>query len=107
MASTIQHSVFVNPASRTRASFPFVAVLQADLADEGRGRIVAPMAPRSSIRAAAGRLLPVVKHDGQDYLLALEAMVLVPMHALRKPVGSIAEHRDQITQALDWLFTGI
>lgn len=33
----MQHDVFANPAPRTRRAFPFIAVLQADLAGEGRG----------------------------------------------------------------------
>ncbi|WP_264715019.1 CcdB family protein [Limobrevibacterium gyesilva] len=103
----MQHDVFANPAPRSRGPFPFIAVLQADLAEEGRGRIVAPMAPRSGMPTAAGRLLPVVQHAGAEYLLAVELMTSIPKAELRRPLGSIAAHRDQITRALDWLFTGV
>ena len=40
----MQHEVFVNPSLRFRAMFPFIAELQADVA-EGRDRMVAPMPP--------------------------------------------------------------
>jgi toxin CcdB len=103
----MQHDVFANPAPRTRRAFPFLAVLQADLAGESRGRIVAPLAPRAAMPGAVGRLLPVVRHEGREFLLALELMTSVPLTELRHPVGSIAAHRDDITRALDWLFTGI
>ncbi len=103
----MQHDVFANPVSLTRRAFPFLAVLQADLAGDGRGRIVAPLAPRSAMPGAVGRLLPIVEHDGAQFLLALELMTSIPRDALRQKLGSIAAHRDDITRALDWLFTGV
>lgn len=103
----MQHEVYDNPAPRPRRAFPFIAVLQADIAEEGRGRIVAPMAPRAAFPAAVGRLLPVVRHGGEDFYLALESMTSLPIRVLRNPVSSIARHRDAITRALDWLFTGV
>jgi len=56
---------------------------------------------------AVGRLLPIVHHDGGEFLLALELMTSLPRGALRQKVGSIRAHRDAITRALDWLFTGV
>lgn len=103
----MQHDVYDNPALRTRSAFPFIAVLQADIAEEGRGRIVAPMAPRAALSGAGGRLLPLVRHGGEDFYLALESMTSLPTRILHNPVGSIARHRDAITRALDWLFTGV
>ena len=102
----MQHDVFVNPAPRSRAAFPLIAVLQADIA-EGKNRMIAPMAPRAALPMAAGRLMPVVRHDGRDYLLAIELMVSIPPRDLRQAVGSIRPHHDDITRALDWLFTGV
>jgi toxin CcdB len=103
----MQHDVFANPAPRTRAAFPFVAVLQADLSAESRSRMVAPMAPRGAMMGAVGRLMPIVQHDGHEFLLAMELMTSVPVSALRNPLGSIAARRDDITRAVDWLFIGI
>ncbi|MGH7091767.1 MAG: CcdB family protein [Stellaceae bacterium] len=107
MRRLMQHEVFANPAPRTQAAFPYIAVLQADLAGEGSGRIIAPMAPRAALPEAAGRLMPVVVHDGGEFLLALELMTALPRAALRTPLDSIAQHRDDITRGLDWLFTGV
>jgi toxin CcdB len=103
----MQHDVFANPAPRTRAAFPFIAVLQADLSAEGRSRMIAPMAPRAAMPGAVGRLLPIVRHDGRAHLLAVELMTSLPISALRNPLGSIAAHRDDITRAIGWLFTGV
>jgi toxin CcdB len=103
----MQHDLFANPGARTRRAFPFIAVLQADLAGEGRGRVVAPLAPRQAMPGAVGRLLPIVRHDGTEFLLALELLTSVPVSALQHRLGSIAQHRDDIIRALDWLFTGV
>jgi hypothetical protein len=43
---------------------------------------------------------------GRAYLLAVELMTSLPISALRNPLGSIAAHRDDITRAIDWLFSG-
>lgn len=102
----MQHDVFWNPAPRSRTAFPFVVLLQADVV-EIRRRIIAPMAPTIAMPGVVGRIAPVVRHAGQDFFLVLELMTTVPAHALREPLGSIAAYRDDITRALDWLFTGI
>jgi hypothetical protein len=103
----MQHDVFANPATRSRASYPFLVVLQADMSAERDGRIVAPMAPVAALTGSAGRLLPVVEHAGQKYYVILELMTSLPRTTLRNPLGSVASFRDDITRALDWLFTGV
>lgn len=103
----MQHDIYENPAPRTRRAIPFIAVLGADTADEGRSRIIAPLAPRAALTGAVGRLLPAVRHGGHDFYLALESVTSLPTSAFRNPVGSIANHRYEITRAMDWLFTGV
>jgi len=46
-----QVEVFANPVARARPSYPFVVMLQADVARGGRERAVAPMAPRTAFPA--------------------------------------------------------
>ncbi|HTC10462.1 MAG TPA: CcdB family protein [Acetobacteraceae bacterium] len=71
------------------------------------GRIVAPLVPRTSMQGAAGRLFPIVRHDNGEFRLVLELMTSVPHKELRHRLGAIAAYRDDITCALDWLFTGV
>ena len=93
-ATAMQHDVFINPAPRSRSAFPPIAVLQADIA-EGRNRMIAPMAPRAAMPAAIGRLMPVVRHDGRDYLLAIELMVSIPPNDLRYAAGDMPSARSE------------
>lgn len=103
----LQHDVFPNPAPRTRRGFPFVAVLQADIAEEGSRLVVAPMMQRSLVTGASGRLFPVVSLGRNEFLLAVSLLSVLPAAQLKEPVGSVAAYRDEITRALDWLFTGV
>jgi toxin CcdB len=103
----MQHDVFANPASRTRAAFPFLVLLQADVAADGELRVVAPVANAAGTSDADGKLLPIVRHDGKAYRLVLDMITSVPKSALREPLGSVAAHRDDIIRGIDWLFTGV
>ena len=62
-----QFDVFDNPIPRARPALPLVAILQSDLAETARERVVAPLAPKAAIPKLAGRLIPIVKVDDQDY----------------------------------------
>src|SRR5258708_3563380 len=69
--TTMQHELFVNPAARLRRSYPFVVILQANVAD-GRHRIVAPLVLRTGkVGDVVNRALPRVAHDGRDFLVFL------------------------------------
>jgi hypothetical protein len=65
------------------------------------------MDPRGAMPLAAGHLMPIVRHDGHEFLLAMELMTSVPISVLRDPPGSIAAHRDDIARAVDWLFAEV
>ncbi len=103
----MQHELFPNPIARSRRAFPFVVVLQADIA-EGETRLIAPVAPHSGpLASATSRALPLIGHDGNQYAVALPLISALPRNQLRTAVGSLASYRDEITRALDWLFFGI
>jgi toxin CcdB len=100
-----QLDVFANPNRRMRPSYPLLAVLQARVVD-GKTRVVAPLIP-ATVGLPVSRLLPVVEHQGQRYAVAVELVTNLPARLLRDPVGSIAQYRDDLIRAIDWLFCGI
>jgi hypothetical protein len=55
-----QFDVLANPISRAGELLPFVVILQSDLADTGRDRVVAPLTPQGEIPRLAGRLIPII-----------------------------------------------
>ena len=103
----MQHDVCPNPSRLSRASFPFITVVEADWI-ESVERLCAPL-----YRVVAGQAGPAVREmpsvwlDGRPFRLLLKQMRPFPTHSLRRPVGSVAAYRDDIVRALDWLFTGI
>jgi toxin CcdB len=102
----MQHDLFVNPSRRGRAIYPLLVDLQTDIVG-GEGRIVAPLTTTATVPNPPVRVLPRVMHDGQSYVVMMRLLGFLPARQLGSSVGSIAQHRDDITRALDWLFFGI
>ena len=50
---------------------------------------------------------PVIRHDGDAFIVMMRLLGMVPTRLLRQPVGSIADYWDDLSRALDWLFFGI
>jgi len=69
------YDVFENPIPRARRAFPFVTILQSEIADTGRDRIVAPLVARTRMPAVSGRLTPIVKVLGAEYVLLVPRML--------------------------------
>lgn len=102
-----QFDVFTNPITRARRAYPFVMVLQSDLAETGRERIVAPLAPRARLTGSAGRLTPHVKVSGVEHVVLIPSMTAVATDDLRDLRGQLSSYRDGIVAALDYLFLGV
>jgi hypothetical protein len=78
-----QLDVLDDPIPRARRAMPFVAILQPDLAETGRDRVVAPLAPSAAMPTLAGRLIPVVQVKDQDYALLVPSLMALPVADLR------------------------
>ena len=101
-----QFDVLDNPVPRARRATPFVAILQSDLAETGRDRVVAPLAPRAAMPSLAGRLIPIVQVENQDYALLVPSLTALPVADLRQVIATLAHDRERILAALDYLFIG-
>jgi toxin CcdB len=101
----MQHDVYLNPLRQFRPDFPFVVVLQADIA-VGPERLCAPLY-RSIGDVVSARSAPIVAFDGERFRLILQQLTAIPTSSLRRPLGSLTSYRDDMVYALDWLFTGI
>ena len=105
--SAAQYDVVDNPVPRARRAFPFVAILQSDLADTGSDRIVAPLVLGARIPGVVGRLMPIVKVAGVDYVLIVPRLTAVPAAELRAIKDSLSVYRNEIVAAIDLLFLGV
>ena len=102
-----QFDVFENPIPAARRAYPFVTILQSDLANTGRDRIVAPLAPRSRLRGTKGRLTPHVEIAGVGHVLIVPSLTAIAAADLGSSRGTVNAHRDEIVAALDYLFLGV
>jgi toxin CcdB len=103
----MQFDVFDNPISRARRDFPFVAILQSEVANTGRDRIVAPLVPRKRMAKLTGRLTPVVSVAGVEHVLLVPRMTSVAAADLRITKAQLINYRDAIVSAIDFLFLGV
>nr|WP_294522664.1 CcdB family protein [uncultured Rhodopila sp.] len=101
----MQLDLFANPNRGIRPAYPLIVLLQAPVVD-GKTRVVAPLIP-ATVGVPVSRSLPLVEHHGQRYAVAVELVTNLPARLLRHPVGSIAQYRDDLIRAMDWLFCGI
>jgi len=102
-----QFDVYVNPIPQARRAYPYVAVLQSDLAETGRERIVAPLAPKARLAGTAGRLTPHVRVSNVEHVLLVPSMTAIASGDLRDLRGQLLAHREAIVAALDYLFLGV
>jgi toxin CcdB len=102
-----QFDVFVNPVPHARRTYPYVVILQSDLSDIGRERIVAPLALKTRVPGSVGRSTPHVMVSDVEHVLFVPKMTAVPAADLRELRGQLSQHRESIVAALDYLFLGV
>jgi len=100
-----QFDVVANPDADESAYRPYLVVLQSDLVSGLSSTVVAPLVPRDQMKGAS-RMNPIVNVDGKEFWLATHELFAVDRRILHKTVASLANERDAIITALDFVFTG-
>jgi toxin CcdB len=103
---TRQFDVVANPDADDAAHRPYLVVLQSDLVSGLHSTVVAPLVPRDRF-SGAHRLNPIVPVEGRDFWLATHELFALDRRMLRGRIATLADHRDAIIAALDFVFTGI
>lgn len=87
---------------------PLVVDVQADVLEDLASRVVVPLVPvRNAAREALPQLKPKIVVEGKAYILMTTDIAALPRACLGPRVANIgARHRDDITNALDFLFIG-
>ena len=92
--------------SNNRA-YPYLLDVQSDIIDELNTRLVIPLFLLDEVNGRpARRLTPVLKVDGEDFLVMTHEMASVRQSQLGEEVVSVREHRQAIKNALDFLLDG-
>lgn len=101
-----QFDVYANPVRDMEGGAPFVVDVQSDQLAGLPTRMIVPLATLDDFQPLR-HLNPLVEIDGQRLALMTQFMAAVPRHILDHPVTNLANRRNDIVAALDFLFTGI
>jgi toxin CcdB len=85
---------------------PYLVVMQADVLRDLNAVVVAPLRLASKSGPHIKHLHVAIDFMGKAHVLAPEELISLPLKLLGESAGSIAEKRQQILAALDFLFTG-
>ena len=90
------------------SNVPYVLDVQADLFNELNTVVVLPLVPeKDAEKEVAPRLKPVIKINGENYILMTTDIGTLPRNTLGKNIENIEDqHRQDIVEALDFLFQG-
>jgi len=91
---------------RARGAPGYLLQVQNDVLDTLETCVVAPLLPPADLPLPMGGLHPRFEIAGEPFLMATQLLGAIPRRELGGPVGSLAEHRDEINRALDTLLTG-
>lgn len=80
--------------------------VQSDLLGGLNTRMVVPLLPLGESIKPARRLNPVVKVEGNSFVMATQFMAAVPDSELRLAITNIEGQQHEISTALDMLFLG-
>jgi CcdB protein. len=97
-----QFDVHRNPG-RTKASIPFVLVVQSDRWGERPDRVVVPLVLASEVRYRDRTLNPEFIIEGVPVLMNPLQTVTIPTRVLGPAVGNLGREHIQIIAALDAL----
>jgi toxin CcdB len=84
----------------------YVVDVQSDFLEHLPTRIVIPLRSVDQYRSPIKDVHPAFDIEGGRFLLMTHQLASVPKRLLQHPVASLAQHRDQITRAMDILLTG-
>jgi toxin CcdB len=102
-----QFTVYRNKNARTRTTFPLLVDIQSNLLDDLQTRVVIPLSKSTHLtNKPLAQLTPILKFEGESYVLMTPELAGIARSDLGPPAGSLAEHRDVILGATDFLLTG-
>jgi toxin CcdB len=103
-----QFTVYKNKNPRTKATYPLLVDVQADLLDDLKTRVVIPLTRVPALaRKPINKLTPPIDVDGERYLLVTPQLAGIARSELGAAVESVEDQRTTIVSALDLLISGV
>ncbi|HEV2443235.1 MAG TPA: CcdB family protein [Steroidobacteraceae bacterium] len=102
-----QFTVYRNKNARSKVIFPLLVDVQAELLDDLQTRVVIPLTRAAALtKKPVDRLMPILKLEDEAYVLMTPQLAGIASKELGAASGTLAEHRDVILAAMDFLLTG-
>lgn len=103
-----QFTVYRNRNPASKAEYPLLLDIQSDLLDELAARVIIPLTRVAGlVRRPIGNLMPIVIVAGEEYVAVTQDLAGTHRSSLGPRVASVAEQRDAIVAALDFLISGV
>lgn len=102
-----QFTVYRNKNARTKSTFPLLVDVQSNLLEDLQTRVVIPLTKATALtRKPVDHLTPILKFEDEAYVLMTPQLAGIARKELGAASGTLAEHRDVILGAMDFLLTG-
>jgi toxin CcdB len=103
-----QFAVYKNRNEVTRGRFPLLLVVQSDLLEPLKTRVVVPLSPAVTAKARAMQsLTPNITVAGKEYLMVTPQLAGISVSQIGALVDTVASERDKIIAAIDLMITGL
>ena len=101
-----QFDVYVNEEPGSQKLIPFLLDVQHDLHSGLITHTVVPLVAVSSPKDVVAKLCPRFNVNGKDVYLSTPEIAGYPVKDLRKKIASLADERNDILAAIDFLLNG-
>lgn len=102
-----QFTVYRNENPRTKSTFPLLVDVESDLLEDLQTRAVIPLSKAAALaKKPVSHLMPILKFEGDAYMLVTPELAGIARNDLGPAAGSLAEQRNAILGAIDFLLTG-
>lgn len=100
-----QFDVYLNKNSKSKNEIPYLLDVQSNLLSTLESRVVVPLLKKSIIKPIK-YLNPIFLIEGNEVIMSTSEISGIPRSILDKRIISLANKRDEIIAALDFLITG-
>lgn len=99
--------VHENPTRSSQQRVVYLLDVQADMLGDLATRLVVPLVPSTQFGTPAQRLNPIFKIGKRNYVMATAEMAAISRRHIGARIGSLRAHSTDISNAIDFLISGI
>ncbi len=103
-----QFDVYKNPSTKTDKAYPFLVDVQNSVIDQLTTRLVVPLTKNTTRNSLyMKKLTPEIEFASVSYLFLAQQLSSIPEDVLKDCIGSLAQSRELLIDAIDFAITGI